>query len=187
MGIELIFGGIIKLLGSAGFGTIFGGIMGYFNRKADLEVKKLDLQAAADQRSHELAMRDKDAAIMAQEWAARTKVAEIEGATASEQAGYAALAKSYEFAKPAPGSRMEAFSSFVRPFVSLAYFIVTSIGGAWIVYYAFKVKGVEFTQAQWYDLVMFVLAWVAFMAGSTIGWWFAMRPSGKTPVLALQR
>jgi hypothetical protein len=122
--------GLIKLLSSAGFGTIFGGVMGLFNRKADLEVKKLDLQDASDQRTHELAMRDKDAAIMAQEWAARTQVAQIEAGATVEKAGFDALAKSYDFAKPAAGGKMEAFSAFVRPFISLSYFLVTSVGSA---------------------------------------------------------
>lgn len=177
---------IIKLLSSAGFGTIFGGVMGLFNRKADLDVKRLELQDARDQRAHELSMRDKDAAIMAQEWRGRTEVAQIEGAAASEKAGYDALAKSYDFAKPAPGGKMEAFSSFVRPFISLAYFIVTSIGSAWIIYYAFAVKGISLSTEQWYDLVMYVIAWVAFMAGATIGWWYAMRPGKAAPTLSLR-
>src|SRR4051812_37937286 len=99
--------GLIKLLGSAGFGTIFGGLMGIINRRLDMQVKKQDQE-------HELAMRDKDAAIMAQEWAARTQVAQIESTAVVEKAGFDALSKSYDFAKPAAGSRMEAFSSFIR-------------------------------------------------------------------------
>lgn len=177
--------GLIKLLSSAGFGTIFGGVMGLFNRRADLEVKKLDIADAANQRAHDLAMRDKDAAIMAQEWAARTQVAQIESATTIEKEAYDALAKSYDFAKAAPGGKMEAFSAFVRPFISLCYFLTTSAGSAWILYYAFTVKNIALTADQWYDLVMYVIAWVAFMAGATIGWWYAMRPGKTPPLLAL--
>lgn len=178
--------GLIKLLSSAGFGTIFGGIMGLVNRKADLEVKKLELQDTANQRAHELAMRDKDAAIMAQEWAARTQVAQVEATAQVEKAGFDALAKSYEFAKPSPGGKMEAFSAFVRPFISLAYFLVTSFGAGFILYYAFEVRKIILSQDQWYDLVMYVIAWVAFMGGATIGWWYAIRPGTKPPTLALR-
>jgi len=180
----LILGGIIKLLGSAGFGTIFGGVMGLFNRKADLDVKRLEREEAKDRMVHELAMRDKDAAIMAQEWAARTKVAEIEGAAKAEVAGFEALAKSYEFAQPEKGTRMAAFSSFVRPFISLGYWIITSVGSAWILYYAFYVSQIKLDNAQMAELVMYVISWVAFMGGSTIGWWFAMRPGSKMPSLS---
>jgi hypothetical protein len=172
--------GIIKLLSSAGFGTIFGGVMGLLNRKVDLQAKRMD-------QDHELAMRDKDAAIAAQEWAGRTRVAEVEGAAAAEVEAFKALGESYSFAKPGEGTKMAAFSSFVRPFVSLGYWLVTSLGSAWILYYAFAVAKVQLTPEQWYELVMYVIAWIAFMAGATIGWWFAMRPGGKMPTLNLPR
>lgn len=173
-----------KLLASAGFGTIFGGVMGLFNRKADLDAKRLDREEAKDRMAHELAMRDKDAAIMAQEWAARTKVAEVEGASKAEVAGFDAMAKSYEFAQPEKGTKMATFSSFVRPFIAIGYFIITSIGSGWILYYAFAVAKITLTQEQWFDLVMYVIAWVAFMGGSTIGWYYAMRPGSKMPTFS---
>jgi hypothetical protein len=80
--------------------------------------------------AHELAMRDKDAAIMAQELGGRVQVAQVEAPPRWRGSLFDALAKSYDFAKPAAGGKMEAFSAFVRPFISLAYFIVTSIGSA---------------------------------------------------------
>lgn len=182
-----LFLGLIKLLGSAGFGTIFGGVMGLFNRKADLALKRVELEEANAQRSHELAMRDKDAAIMAQEWAGRTQVAQVEGAAAVEKEAYAALAKSYEFARPAKGGKMEAFSAFLRPFISLGYFLISSVGSGWILYYAFYIYQLKLTPDQLFEIVMFVISWFAFMAGATIGWWYAMRPGGKMPVLAIAR
>ena len=178
--------GIIKLLGSAGFGTIFGGVMGLFHRKQDLDLKKLELQDAANQRKHELDMRDKDAAIMVQEWAGRTKVAEAEGAAAVDVESFKALGESYKFAQPDKGSKMAAFSSFVRPFISLGYFVLTSVGGAWILYYAFTVRGLALKDDQLFEIVMYVISWVAFMGGATIGWWFAMRPGKQPPTLTLR-
>lgn len=181
-----LFLGLIKLLGSAGFGTIFGGVMGLFNRKADLALKRVEIEEANAARAHELAMRDKDAAIMAQEWAGRTRVAEVEGAAAVETAAYTAIAKSYDFAKPKPGGKMEAFSAFLRPFISLGYFLISSVGSGWILYYAFYVYNLKLSTEQLFEIVMFVISWFAFMAGATIGWWYAMRPGGKMPVLALR-
>jgi len=179
--IELIIG-IAKLLGSAGFGTIFGGLMGIVNRKVDLQARALDLQEADRKRAHELAMRDKDAAIMAQEWAARTQVASVEAEGRLESAAYDATGKSYGFAQPERGSKMASFSAFVRPWISLGYWVVTSVGSAALLYYAFAVRQITLTPEQWHELVMYVVAWLAFMAGSTIGWWFAMRPGGRMPV-----
>lgn len=171
--------GIIKLLGSAGFGTIFGGLMGLLNRKADLAAKRAD-------QAHDIAMRKADAEIMAQEWAARTKVAQVEGEAKVEAEAYAALGKSYEFAQPDKGSKMAAFSTFVRPFISLGYFIITSLGGGYIIYYAFQVAQIKLTTEQLFELTMFVISWIAFMGGATIGWWFAMRPGKQPPALSLR-
>lgn len=74
--LELALGGIIKLLGSAGFGTLFGGIMGIFNRKADLAQKKVELEQERARWDHELQLKDADARIMREEAAARLAVAQ---------------------------------------------------------------------------------------------------------------
>lgn len=185
--VEALFIGLVKLLGSAGVGTIFGGIMGLFNRKADIEFRRLELDDRQKQRAFELAQRDKDAAIMREEWAGRTRVAQVEGEARAETEAYAALAKSYDFAKPAAGSKMEAFSAFMRPFMSGGYFLLSSIGCGWIVYYALVEVKVQFTAVQWYELLTFVLAWFFFMAGSAIGWWYAMRAGKAPPMLSLSR
>lgn len=184
--IEGLFIGLAKVLGSTGVGTIFGGIMGWLNRKVDLEAKRLEYADKDKQRAHELLQRDKDALIMEKEWAGRERVAAVEGAAQVEQEQYKALAESYKFAEPEKGSKMAAFASFVRPFVSIAYFILSSVGGGWIIYYAFAVVGITLSAEQWFELVMFVVSWVAFMAGATIGWWYAMRPGGRMPTFGRQ-
>lgn len=177
--------GLIKLLSSAGFGTIFGGIMGLLNRKVDIAVEKLKLEEAHKQRAHELAMRDKDAEIIEREFAARAKVAQIEGDASVEREGYAAMTKSYDFARPEKSSWTAAFSAFIRPFISLGYFLVTSYGCWWILHYAFHVQKMTLTNEQLFELVMYVIAWIAFMGGATIGWWYAMRPGKAPPTLKI--
>ncbi len=179
---EVIFTLLIKLLGTAGFGTLFGGIMGIFNKKTDIKYKQLEYQDRERQREHELKQRALDAELMKQEWEGRFKVAEVEGESTKEAAAFSAMAESYKFAVPAKNSWMETFSSFIRPFISLAYFVVSSIGAYWIIYHAFHIAKIEFTTTEWYNLVNFVIEWVAFMSGTTIGWWFAMR-AGKNPTL----
>jgi 5,10-methenyltetrahydromethanopterin hydrogenase len=170
---EWIFGGLIKMLGTAGFGTVFGGIMGYFNRKTDIQFKKLEIEDNEKARAHELKQREIDAKIMREEYQGKIQVAEMEGS-------FKAIEKSYEFAQPDKGSAMGKFSAFVRPFISLCYFVVTSLGAAWILWYAFEVVQIEFTRDQWFDLAMFIIDWVTFMASACIGWWYAMR-AGTAP------
>lgn len=179
---ELAIVALGKVMGSAGFGTVFGGLMGLLNRKTDLEYKKLEYADHDKQRAHELKQRELDAVLMEKEWAGRVQVATVEAEGKTEAAAYDAMAKSYDFAKPAPGGAMEAFSSFVRPAISLGYFGLSSAGGAYILYFAFLVSGVQLSQQQMYDLVIFVVDYMAFMTSTAVGWWFAMRP-GKSPAM----
>lgn len=166
---------ILSLLSSTGFGTLFGGIMGLLNRKTDLKYKQLELADKEKQREHELKQREMDLKLMVQESQAKIEVAEMEGS-------FKALEKSYEFAQPEAGSKMATFSSFVRPFVSLAYFLISSVGCGYILYYSVHIAGVAFSTEQWYALTMFVIEWVFFMASTCIGWFYAMR-SGSAPKL----
>jgi len=45
---------LLTFLGSSGFGSILGGIMGFLNRKVDLQQKALDLAHEKDKWAHEL-------------------------------------------------------------------------------------------------------------------------------------
>lgn len=173
--LELAIGGIIKLLGSAGFGTLFGGIMGIFNRKADLAQKKVELEQERARWDHELALKDADARIMREEAAARLAVAQTEAEAKVEVAGYQAMQASYDYAKPAPGSKMEAFSSFIRPAVTLAFFLASAALTACLYWKAFEF-GMTIPSDKVTELLFLVTDWTLAMAGTTIGWWFATRP-----------
>lgn len=166
---------ITGILGSTGFGAVFGGLMGWLNRKADLAHKKLEMEDKARQREHELKQHELAARLAKEEAEGKIKVADMEGS-------FKAMAKSYDFAVPEKASKMVTFSAFIRPFISLAYFLVTAVASGYILYYAFKMGGVFFDTAQWYALVMFVIDWLFFMASTCIGWWYAMR-AGKAPTV----
>lgn len=152
--------------------------MGFVNRKADLEYKRLEYEDREKQRAHELKQREVDAAILEKEYAARVQVATIEGESKVEAEAFEALERSYDFAKPE--GNMAAFSSFVRPFISISYFVMSSLGAGYILYYAFNVEYVRFTHEQLYKMCEEIIAWSLFMASTTIGWWFGMR-AGKAP------
>jgi hypothetical protein len=170
---EWIFGGAIKLLASSGFGTVFGGILGFLNRKTDIQFKKLEMEDNEKARQHELKQREVDAKIMREEYQGKIQVAEMEGS-------FKAIEKSYDFGQPEKGTWGAKFNAFVRPFITLCYFVFTSFGAAWVLWYAFEIVQVEFTIEQWHELVNFIIDWVAFMAGTCIGWYFACR-AGTAP------
>lgn len=102
--LELIGTGIMGILSGGATGLLGVGIQrlaDYWNKKQDLEKMKL-------QYDHEANMRDKDASIMAQEWAARTKVAEVEGASREAVADAQAFAASF-------GMEPQRYSEGVKP------------------------------------------------------------------------
>lgn len=72
------------------------GVLGVgIQRVFEFKTKKLELEANRDLYDHQVRMKQADAAIMAQEWAARSKIAEAESATAMDVADSAAFAKSF--------------------------------------------------------------------------------------------
>lgn len=175
--IGLLFTGLTSLLSSSGLGVIFGGIMGLLNRKADLAAKRAEYEENARTREHELKQREMDAKVMEAEYAGKMKVAEIEGASRVEAEGYKAMAESYKFGQPQPGTWMDSFAGFIRPFTTMCYLVVSSAGAAYILITAFRISGGQFTVLQWNDMSKDTMDWIKFMASTTIGWWFGMRPS----------
>jgi hypothetical protein len=72
-----------------GIASIFGGgltglIGSVTQRIFEFKTKKLEIELQKEKFANEIALKKADAEIMAQEWAARTKVAEVEGAAKVE-------------------------------------------------------------------------------------------------------
>lgn len=88
--------GIVELFGSAFGGGILGVLGAVVQKIADFKTKKLELEMQAKKSEHEIAMRKADADILAQEWAARTKIADIEAGARVEAADAAAFAESFK-------------------------------------------------------------------------------------------
>lgn len=81
---------LFDLVGTAATSILSGGATGLigvgFHMLADFLKGRQDLALLQAKNAHELAMRDKDAALMDREWAGRLKVAETEGKTAGDVA-----------------------------------------------------------------------------------------------------
>lgn len=74
----------LGLITSAFGGGLTGLIGGAVDKVFAYKTKKLEIEQNRERFAHEVNMRKADAEIMAQEWAARTKVAEVEGAAKIE-------------------------------------------------------------------------------------------------------
>lgn len=65
---------LTSILGGGVTGLLGKGLERYFDHKS----KKLEMELEGQKFAHDIALRKADAEIMAQEWASRTKVAEVE-------------------------------------------------------------------------------------------------------------
>jgi hypothetical protein len=157
---------ILTLFSSGAFGSLVGLIGGYFNRKLDIQAKKLEYE-------HDLNKMDKDLLYMKAEYEERTKIATIETEGKTEVAGYNAMSESYAYAPITGDSWTDRFSKLIRPMITAAFFFFS----VYIFYQVSKYVTVEsFSQEGLVKLYTTCIEWVLFQAGVSIGWWFAMRP-----------
>lgn len=175
---------ILGIFGSGGFGSIVGVIGGYFNRKLDIEAKRIDLEDHKEQRAHDLLKQEADRKYMESEYAQKIQVSTIEAEKAVEVAGYGAMAESYKFAATtSKDGWVDTFSKAVRPIITLCFLL-----GSIIIFWELQ-KAVDALQSSMHPkeilkLYILVIEWILFQAGICIGWWFAMRP-GK--MITLER
>lgn len=178
---------ILAIFSSGGFGSIVGLIGGYFNRKLDLDFKKLEYEDKVKDREHDLLKMDKERDFMKAEYDMRLQVADkeivkeqIEADKDIEVAGYGAMEKSYSYAATTSADGwVDKFSKAIRPFITLIFVIFSGI----IFWQVTKIVLQMSTPVEAaYAVVIWQLCieWVLFQCGVCVGWWFAMRP-GKHP------
>ena len=117
---DLMFGGLTGLVG------------GIAQKVADYKTKKLELEMLQKKTEAEIQLRRVDAEIMAQEWAARTKVAEIETASADFKASFNEPVLYSEKVTPTVRQGwllvlVDFLRGFVRPFLTLYLVVVTTV------------------------------------------------------------
>lgn len=189
---------MLELLGTV-FGSIFsGGATGLIGivlqRVADYKNKQLDLQIEQQKQSHEIALRRVDAEIMAQEWAARTKVAEVEAAGREAVADAQAFAASFglEPKRYAEGVKfthgqgwvmvaLDALRGSVRPMLTVYLCLLTTL----VYLQARTVLGsAELDVATATDVWKMVVGNILYLTTTCVLWWFGTRSRGKPPELS---
>lgn len=186
---------MFELIGTALGGILSGGATGLlgvaFQRFADYKNKQLDLQHQEKQNMHELSMRDKDAAIMAQEWAARTKVAEVEAGARVGAADAEAFAASYKLepamysghAKPTKGQAwllviVDVLRGAVRPLLTLYLCAITTV-----TYLDARalLGSTSYTTTQAFELTKLIVWTVLYLTTTCVLWWFGTRNKQAAP------
>jgi hypothetical protein len=109
------------MISSLALSGIIGLVGGLAEKITAFKTKKLELEK-------ELALRKLDAEIMQQEWAARTKVAEVEASAAVEVEDSKAFAESYKLEPKKYGIKwLDALRGSIRPLLTLYLVVITSI------------------------------------------------------------
>lgn len=190
---SVLSGGATGLLG-----VVFGKVADYFKLKQELEVVR-------ENHKHDVEMKNADAAIMREEWAQRTKIAQIEGEAKVGAADAEAFGKSFsmeptrysEGMKPAEGGKWaKAFQNFgwftmvlvdavravVRPGLTLYL--------AWITTQMYERAGATLAVIQTdplahaaamdsvYQQIVYTLL---YLFTTCVTWWFGTRNQQKPP------
>ncbi len=171
---------LLGLITSGGITGLFGAALdktfGYFT-------KKQELKAQESRQKHEVEMRKADAEIMAQEWAARTKVAEVEGETRMDVAASEAFAKSFN--EPQMFSErnhhwsmtlLDFLRGIVRPGLTVYLAGITTV----MYFQARQLLGdVPVDQAALTAFLNKITDSIVYLAMTSTMWWFGVRSDRK--------
>lgn len=177
---SIFSGGLTGLLGVA-----FQRFFDFLKVKQELQAKKMD-------QDHELALRKQDAEIMAQEWAARTKVAEVEAAGREAVAAEEAFAKSFAMEPKQYSSKVQVgpvtgfmlvlldfLRGIVRPGLTIYLCAITTM-----VYLEARavLAGIEVLSAdQAIEIHTLIVSTILYLTTTCVLWWFGTRNRQKAP------
>lgn len=180
---------LLDTIGSAASSILGGGITGILGvavqRFADYKNKQLDIAASREKYAHEASMKRADAEIMQAEWAARTKVAEIETTGKIDVADSSAFAASFQTepqrysadVKPNVAQSwvfviLDFFRGIIRPGLTVYLCILTTL-----VYVQIdqKLKTNPLDQAQLAEISRLVIGTILYLTSSCCMWWFGTR------------
>jgi hypothetical protein len=182
---------MVELLGTI-FGSIFSGgatgLLGVvFQRFADYKNKQLDMQLEAQKQLNAIAMKEMDAKIMAQEWAAKLQVVEVETAGKIDVADSAAFAKSFEMepkqyatGKLTNGQKwvmvcLDAIRGIIRPFLTIYLCVLTTI----VYNQAHTLLGQTMDAAAALEVVKLVIGTILYLTTTCVLWWYGTRNSSN--------
>lgn len=186
MGFDLI-SGIMSIVSGGATGLI--GVIA--QRAFDAWNKKQELDKLKAQWDHDAVMKDKDAAIMAQEWASRTKIAGTEADAAKDVAQSNAFAESLKSQnmRYSEGKATGAFLTgclvlldvvigLIRPLLTIYLCALTT-------YVYFEVRlllGKEaITTNEALDIWKLVICTILYLTTTCILWWFGTRNKQAQP------
>lgn len=168
------------------------GILGIaVQRIADYKNRQLDIEITKANHIHEANMREVDAKIMAQEWAARTKVAEVEGAVKVDVADSQVFAASFNeptqyssILKPNEKQGwllviLDFIRGLVRPVLTVYLCVLTTL----VYLQARSLLGTQMESVQAFEVLQKVVDTIMYLTTTCVLWWYGTRNKGPTPKL----
>lgn len=183
---------VSAILGSGPIGALVGGLLGYFNRRIDLEAKRIDVQLERDRWAHQAAMRQVDLEQTKAEADGMRAVKQIEADGLAEAARLQAIAQAQAADRvPADVFReaggwgrgvlvlVTALQSIIRPLLTVAL-----IGTAlWLnLELLMLLRGQTWARLeplQQRDLALEALRWTMAQGSMAASYWFVSRGTGK--------
>ena len=174
---------ILAILGSSTVGSLIGGIFAFLNKKADIEIKKLD-------QAHELELRKEDRELAKVEAEGRLQVAVAEAEGSIESARMTAIGQAHqadnldaETVKNAGGWAWlliltYAFRKLIRPGLTVLL-VGMAVYLNWLLIERLGVGWETLSIDQRYDAAMQAFAWLTGQASAVIGYWFVSRGQSK--------
>jgi len=199
---------MLEVLGSL-LSTIFaGGATGLigvaFKMFGDYKNRQLDLQLAKQQGELELAKRDKDAAIMREEWAGRTAVAKTEGDAQASVAKDQAFAESYksESTRYADSAWLALLPAWARVVAAFLMFLLDFVRGgvrpALVIYLCVLTTLIFYEARALLDeqpltpeigarLVLLIISTLLYLFTTCVTWYFGVRNLQAPPKLTSEQ
>lgn len=180
----------LGLITSAFGGGLTGLIGSAVSKVFEYKTKKLEIEAARERFTHEVALRKVDAEIMKEEWAARTKVADIEATAKIEVADSAAFAESIksddknylDYLDKLNDKQdwffviLEFLRGSIRPFLTLYLCGITTL----VYIKATRLMNADIIlPGMAYDMVTNIINTVLYLTTTCVLWWFGTRNSEK--------
>ena len=175
----------LGLITSAFGGGLTGLLGGVVDKVFTYKTKKLEIEQNRERFAHEVNMRKADAEIMAQEWAARTKVAEVEGAVKVDVADAVAFAASFNeperYAVNVTEKQnwlmvgLDVARGIVRPGLTLYLCVLTTL----LYLKAHKLVPSEIPTDQALGMVTEIQNTIMYLTTTCILWWFGTRNKAK--------
>jgi hypothetical protein len=179
---------MLEILGTI-FGSIFSGgatgIIGIIaQRFADYKNKQLDMQLESQRQQNAIALKQADAAIMREEWAAKVEVAQVESEAKKDVAASEAFSKSFDmepkqYTSGELTSRQRWLMVFldfirgsVRPLLTVYLCGLTTLV-YWQAHKVLATQGVTTSDAI--EITKTIVGSILYLTTTCVLWWFGTR------------